>query len=133
MRRGFSVRANACRCQAFFPKKLRRSTICKRRLATLLILATSEENYRTSPARKGVSGSLGAGCSIRSAGFEVAGGSETAVFSSTAGIAETAAGCDFLETRAEGPSPYAQYKAPAAQASAARIAVVAEDLLMLFL
>src|SRR5579859_2804114 len=53
MRSGFSVCAEACRCHAFLPKKLRRSRICNRKLATLLSCATSAANSSTSPERNG--------------------------------------------------------------------------------
>src|ERR1700720_3479926 len=66
MRSGFSVCAEACRCHAFLPKKLRRSRICNRKLATLLSFATSAANSSTSPERNGpaASGVVGGGAAF---------------------------------------------------------------------
>src|ERR1700688_896623 len=101
MRKGFSVRAKACRCQAFFPKKLRRSTISRRRFATLLSLATSAANSNTSPARKGVAASPGAGRSPGAVTFDGAGEATNDVLSGVAGFTEPDTACDALDTRAE--------------------------------
>src|ERR1700674_1739941 len=53
MRKGFSVCANACRCQALLPRKLRFSATFKRRFATLLNFEIFAEYCHVSPARNG--------------------------------------------------------------------------------
>src|SRR5216683_7771890 len=69
MRSGFSVCAMAWRCQAVLPKKVRRSRICSRKLATLLRFATSAANSSTSPERRGPAASGAAGAAGAFAGF----------------------------------------------------------------
>src|ERR1700730_15228911 len=53
MRRGLSVWANACKCQALFPRKFRLSATRKRRFATLFSFDMFAEDSHVSPARKG--------------------------------------------------------------------------------
>src|SRR5579859_1195944 len=77
MRNGFSVRAKACRCQAVLPKKVRRSRICSRKLATLLSFATSAANSSTSPARSGPAASEEPGVTAAFTGFPAEDGVET--------------------------------------------------------
>src|ERR1700722_5541485 len=57
MRKGFSVCANACRCQALLPRKFRFSATFKRRLATLFNFDTFAEYCQVSPVRMGEPGS----------------------------------------------------------------------------
>src|ERR1700730_8318356 len=115
MRKGFSVCAKACRCHALLPKKFWRSTIARRRFATLLNLATSAANSSTSPARKGVAASLGAERSLGSAAFDGPGEAANEDLCGIAGAAEPSIGCDALDTRGEDPGPKVQYQAPAEQ------------------
>src|SRR5258708_32422883 len=113
MGKGFSVRGKACRWQAFFPKKLRRSTICKRRFATLLSLATSAEYSRISPARKGVPASAGGTRSLGWVVFGSAGGAETSAgLSVGTSQGEETEGCAAFDTRPKGHSPLAHNNAP---------------------
>src|ERR1700674_740174 len=53
MRKGFSVCANACRCHALLPRKLRFSATFKRKFATLFNFDTLAEYCQVSPARNG--------------------------------------------------------------------------------
>src|SRR5712672_2299804 len=92
----------------FFQKKLRRSTICRRKFATLLSLATSAANSRTSPACRGVAASTEPGRPVESTDFGGVAGPEGATFSGLAGVADVDTGGDALETCDEDLSPCAQ-------------------------
>src|ERR1700688_2849115 len=74
MRRGFSVCANACRCHAFLPRKLRFSATFKRRFATLLNFDTFAEYCQVSPVRSGEAASATTAAFFLSTGCLVASG-----------------------------------------------------------
>src|ERR1700676_733298 len=108
MRKGFSVCANACRCHAFLPRKLRFSATFKRRFATLLNFDTFAEYCHVSPARSGDPASattlvffLSTGC-LAALADEVVMSLGSAVPLSLA-FSALAAGCDAADARETSP------------------------------
>src|SRR6202166_119634 len=105
MRKGFSVCANACRCHALLPRKLRFSATFKRRFATSFNFDTFAEYCQVSPERNGELTSATTTVFFESAGRLATSADEAIPLDSAAppslGSSGIAAGCGAVTGTAE--------------------------------
>src|SRR5258708_6058829 len=133
MRNGFCVCANACKCQALFPKKFPRPATCNFRVATLFSLETFAVYSSTSPALSGSPVSTGDAALFESAGKTVFRGAALVGFSAEGGSGKRGGSANIRPGRRCAARVCSQKNAPAAQPSTATAAMPTVVLkLMLF-
>src|SRR5260370_38210721 len=131
MRNGCGVCANACKCQALFPKKFPRPATCNFRVATLLSLETFAVYSSTSPALSGSPVSTGDAALFESAGKTDFTAAAFAGFSAEGASRKPGGSADTTSGRRCSPRGWSHENAPASQPSTATPGIATAGLTLL--